>query len=61
MRRWHPKRVMSYLHHVIWMDGFGYYMFAKGDGTDYIFDDIRAAMRKIEELEEARRQARRQA
>ena len=51
------KRVMSYFHHVIWTDGFGYYMVAKGDGTDYIFDDIRAAMRKIEELEGVRRQA----
>lgn len=48
------KRVMSYFHHVIWeseIDGCIYYEFAKGDGTDYIFDDIYAAMRKIEELE----------
>ena len=45
------KRVMSYFHHVIWTDDYGYFMFAKGDGTDYLFDDIYAAMRKIEEIE----------
>lgn len=45
------KRVMSYFHHVIYMDCFGYFMFAKGDGTDYIFDNIYSAMEKIEELE----------
>lgn len=48
------KRVMSYLHHVIWRNEFGYFMFAKGDGTDYVFDDIYEAMKKIEEIEEMR-------
>ena len=46
-----PKRVMNYFGHVIYKDGFGYYMFAKGDGTDYIFDDIYQCMLKIEILE----------
>ena len=45
------KKVMSYFHHAIWMDEFGYFMFAKGDGTDYIFDDIYEAMAKIREIE----------
>lgn len=46
------KRVMSYFHHVIWINDFGYFMFASGDGTDYIFDDIYKAMKKIEEIED---------
>lgn len=44
------KRIMSYFHHVIWY-GDGVYMFAKGDGTDYYFDTLEEAMKKIEELE----------
>ena len=44
------KRVMSYFGHVIWRNENGY-MIAKGDGTDYIFETIEEAMKKIEELE----------
>ena len=45
------KRVMSYFHHVIWRDSEGYFMFAKGDGTDYLFETLEEAMAKIEEIE----------
>lgn len=45
------KRVMSYFGHVIWVDEFGYYSVANGDGTDTYFDDIESAMKHIEILE----------
>lgn len=44
------RRIMSYFGHVIWQDSEGYFEFAKGDGTDYVFDNIHDAMRKIEEI-----------
>lgn len=45
------KRLMNYFGHVIYWDENGYFTFAKGDGTDYIFDGLRGALVKIEEIE----------
>ena len=45
------KRVMVYFGHVIWMNCDGYFCFAKGDGTDYMFLTVEDAMCKIEEIE----------
>ena len=42
------RRVMSYFGKVIWTDG-NYFMVAKGDGTDEIFETIEDAMRWIEQ------------
>ena len=44
------KRVMSYFKKQIYKNEYGYYMVAKGDGTDEIFETVEEAMRYIEEL-----------
>ena len=49
------KKFMSYKHHVIWYNNSGY-MVAKGDGTDFYFNDWHDAMKKIDEIENAKEQ-----
>ena len=51
------KRIMSYLHRVIWRNEY-VYMVAKGDGTDEHFETIYEAMEWIEK--EAEKKAKKQ-
>lgn len=49
------KRIMSYFGKVIWWDGT-YFMVARGDHTDEIFDSIEKAMRWIENNHKSRKE-----